>query len=120
MSHQGTLDLFAPAVRPVSESWQEHAPIAPSADLTAKHCSSMGALTAEESRETIWERMLALYRSYPRTDAEIAEMLRIQRSTVNARRAELIAMGKVESAKRTRKNPRTGVSNSLWQLAEKR
>ena len=119
MSEQGTLDLFAPEPIPVSAGWREPspAPIAPSADLTAKHCSSMGALAVEPERANLWRRMLAMYRIAPRTDMEMAALLQVQRSTINARRAELIAQGKVDPQScGTRKNPKTGISNSLWQL----
>ena len=118
MSQQGVLsDLF---VVPVADlPAVPDPPIAPSASPIAKHCSSMGALVVQPGRENLWRRMLAKYRIAPRTDAEMAEWLGVQRSTINARRAELIAMGLVEDMKRTRKNPVTGVSNTLWGLTEK-
>jgi hypothetical protein len=116
--------MFAVAVSNVSEPCV-NVPIAPSADLTAKHCSSMGAQQAEKSRKYLWSQMLELYAVEPRTDAEIAALLwqphrMIMPSTISARRKELIQQGLVapESCG-TRKNPRTGVSNSLWQLVKR-
>lgn len=115
---QPALDLFAPDVRPVSDS-PVNVPIAPSADLTAKHCSSMGALKAQAQREYLWECMVFWYRIAPRTDAELAVKLHVAPSTISARRNELIKKGYVaEESCGTRKNPRTGVSNTLWQLAK--
>ena len=102
-------------------------PIAPSASVVARHCSSMGAQKAAEGRNAFWVAMLGLYATAPRTDAEIAAILSdppvrvIPPSTISARRAELIAMGKVDKEScGTRKNQKTGVSNSLWQLATKK
>ncbi len=105
-------DLFNARVEPLP-------PIAPSSDLTARHCSSQGALKVEPGRETLWRRMTALYRIGPRTDSEMADLLQVQRSTVNARRAELIKQGVVNGQScGTRKNQQTGVSNTLWQLVK--
>ncbi len=96
---------------------EELPPIAPSADLTAKHCSSMGALKIAPSRENLWERMLRCYAEGPCTDAELAERIGVPCSTISARRSELIKQRLVDPvACGTRKNRRTGVSNALWQL----
>lgn len=101
-----------------------HAPIAPSADLKARHCSSMGALHAEKSSANLHAAMVALYRIEPRSDAEIADVLStpvrtIAPSTISARRKELIEAGIVaRESCGTRKNSRTGVSNTLWQLKQ--
>lgn len=117
-------DFSVPPVNPSAESWGTP-PIAPSADQTAKHCSAMGAEKVAESRETMWSLMLDCYRHGPQTDAEIAHYLtwalkrktEIPPSTISARRSELIKQGKVDrEACGTRKNQRTGVSNSLWRL----
>ena len=94
-------------------------PIAPSASLTAKHCSSMGAQKVKHSRNYLWKSMLHFYAQRPCTDAEIAEALGVAPSTISARRNELIALGKVEDAHDTKKNRHTGVSNSLWRLVAK-
>lgn len=114
-------DLFVVAVEQLPE-----VPVAPSASIQARHCSAMGARKMDGSRNAFWVAMLGLYRTAPRTDAEIATILSdppvrvIPSSTISARRAELIAMGHVDPVPcGTRKNPRTNVSNSLWGLTEK-
>lgn len=114
-------DLFVVEVEQLPE-----VPIAPSASIQAKHCSAMGAQKAEESRETLWAAMLGGYSHSPLSDAELSWSLSvlfsrdIPPSTVSARRHELIEQGLVHPfAIGTRKNPKTGVSNSLWGLTEK-
>jgi hypothetical protein len=109
-------DFRDPPVNPMREPVRP--PTAPSADLTAKHCSSMGAEKIERSRERLWKTMLNMYAQRPCTDAEIAEAIGVAPSTISARRAELIVGKKVaKESCGIKKNPRTGVSNSLWQLA---
>lgn len=114
-------DLYAPrAVADLPAVPQ--VPIAPSASPIAKHCSSMGALAMEKPRETYWRTMVMLYSIFPRTDAEIAARLStsvktIHPSTISARRRELIQQGLVQDLPvGTRKNPKTGVNNSVWGL----
>lgn len=104
---------------------QVEPPVAPSHSIQARHCSAMGAEQAKTFRQTMWQRMLAFYRFGPSTDTEMAAMLSlpegqtsvIHPSTVSARRRELIQQGLVDPMPcGTRKNSKTGVSNSLWQL----
>lgn len=116
-----SFDFSAPPVDP--QQVKPCAPIAPSADRTAKHCSYMGALKVEHTRQSLFEAMLVIYRAGPASDAEIASDVSylsgrtIAPSTISARRKELITQGLVDPVScGTRKNPRTGVSNSLWQL----
>lgn len=118
MSQQPSLFSSEPVAEAVA---LPQVPIAPSSSVTAKHCSSMGAQQAETTREALWQRMLALYATGPKTDAEIARAVStrtrtVAPSTISARRQELITQRLVEDAKDTRKNPATNVSNSLWKL----
>lgn len=92
------------------------APIAPSVHRLARHCSAMGALAVENGRPALWKRMLALYASGERTDAELAALLGVRESTISARRSELMKTGWVGASDLVRKNPRTGVNNSTWKL----
>ena len=126
---QETLDLFVAETVPPERVWKEPAPIAPSSDLTARHCRSMGAKRTEQTRHYLWAEMLKCYERQSHTDAEIAYYLTwalerehpIPPSTISARRKELIQQGKVDPKScGTRKNERTGVSNSLWQLTKER
>lgn len=108
-------DLYHPRVEPIPS-----VPVAPAQSVTARHCSTMGAEKIARTRSSLWASMLKLYAQQPCTDAEIAEALGVAPSTISARRAELIAAKQVDPAPcGTRKNPHTGVSNSLWRLAEK-
>ena len=75
-----------------------------------------GLQAASLTRDTIWRQMLKLYAQQPYTDAELAVCLGVERSTVNARRAELVALGKVTDMGVTRKNANTGVVNTVWGL----
>lgn len=94
--------MFAPdVVIPVSQA--------------SRICRSRGAEKASASAATLHGQMLRIYAQGPRTDAEMASELGVERSTVNARRSELMAAGKVE-AKGTRKNATSGVLNTLWGL----
>jgi len=114
---QPALDLFVSETVPPTQKWSEPAPIAPSVDLTARHCSSMGAIHVEKTRENLWALMRALYAVEPRTDAELANLLHVAPSTISARRNELIAQKVVaEESCGTRKNQKTGISNTLWKL----
>ena len=97
MSQQGVLpDLF----------------VVPVADLPAvpQQCQREGREQARDHKDRIWFRMKACYLMKPWTDADLADRLGIERSTVNARRnehAEVVPMGK-------RKNRHSGVNNTLW------
>src|SRR6476660_5499923 len=100
---------FAPAVRPVSDS--------PMRKPQAKRTRKLGQLVANLDRATLYWRITQLYRRLgPLTDAEVAAELGIERTTVNARRNELIQLGKVSDTGRTRKNPKSGMENTLWGL----
>lgn len=108
--------LFDTPAIPIAGRQAGSAPIAPSKVLVARHCSAMSALALENGRDALWKRMIALYASGERTDAELAVLLKVRESTISARRSELIKAGWVGSSDLTRKNPRTGISNSVWKL----
>ncbi len=93
-------------------------PIAPAQSPLARHCSSMGAADAAHRADRQSLALLALYRQHGAlTDAEAADLLGIQRSSINARRNTLIALQLVDGQpKGTRKNATTGISNALWGL----
>lgn len=75
-----------------------------------------GLQAASLHKANLWSRMLTLYAGGPMTDEEMRIALRVDRSTVNARRNELIALGKVRKTGTSRVNPKTGVPNHLWGL----
>lgn len=82
----------------------------------ARHCSHQGAVSAAERAGRQAVAILALYQQRgPLTDAEVAEALGIQRSSVNARRAALAKLQLVRSWG-TKKNAATGVNNVIWGL----
>lgn len=92
------------------------APIAPARNPLAKHCSQQGAQSAQERIGRQCLALLTLYRqSGPLTDAEAAQALEIDRSTINARRNELRRRGLVEAVG-TKRNEHTGISNTTWGL----
>lgn len=85
----------------------------------SRHCSHQGAVAASEKVGRQCVQLMTLYRQKgPQTDQEAADALGIQRSTVNARRAELVKRGLVQAVG-TSKNMATGVNNTLWGLATK-
>ena len=89
--------------------WQGSAPL-------AAHCSFLGAQDAAERAQTQSAALLAAYRTHgPLTDAEAAHLLRLDRSSVNARRSQLIAEGQVQAAG-SRINRDTGIRNTTWGL----
>lgn len=92
-------------------------PIAPAADPVARHASAMGALDASER---VGRQCLVLLNLYRRlgalTDQEAADALHLDRTTINARRSELIKQGHVVRIG-TRKNARTHITNSTWGVA---
>lgn len=87
-------------------------------------CREAGQVKAGEQRESIQRQMLRAYSEHGHgntaetmglTDAEMSQLLGIQRSTVNARRAELMKQGLVE-AKNIRPNLKSQVFNTVWGL----
>ena len=90
-------------------------PIAPASDPVSRHCSSMGAVSASERVGRQCLRLLSLYRaSGPMTDQEAADALQLDRTTINARRSELIKQGHVKRYEEVRKNAKTHISNTTW------
>lgn len=86
--------------------------------MLAAHCSSLGALAAAGKANGQALQLLTLYRERGAlTDQDAADLLGVQRSTVNARRNDLIRLGHVdETPKGTKRNAVTGIRNSLWGL----
>jgi predicted ArsR family transcriptional regulator len=85
--------------------------------LLSRHCSAEGAKSAAERCGRQAVALLALYRSHgPLTDAQAADAMGIERTSINARRNALVKLGLVE-AYDTVKNDRSGISNTRWQLA---
>lgn len=81
----------------------------------SRHTSYAGAKAASERVARQAMRLIDAYRDHgPLTDAEAAFFLGVERTTINARRAELIARSLVES-KGTRKSVH-GISNTTWGL----
>jgi len=81
------------------------------------HCSAEGAKSAAERCGRQALALLALYRARgPLTDADAADAMGIERTSINARRNALVRLGLVE-AYDTIKNARSGISNVRWQLA---
>jgi hypothetical protein len=85
----------------------------------ARHCSHQGAEHAKHDAGNQCARMRALYLLRgPMTDQEMADALGIQRSTVNARRWDLIKRGHVQAVD-TVKNHKTGVRNTRYGLIQR-
>lgn len=83
----------------------------------SRHCSHQGALKASEGAGRQCLALLTLYRQQgPLTDMEAADLMGVERSTINARRRELRLRGLV-SAKGSKTNGRSGVRNTTWGLA---
>lgn len=82
----------------------------------------MGALKAKGFAAFQREKLLAAYETHgPLTDHEMEAETEIDRSSVCARRNELIRLGHVEKDDgRVRLNPTTGVNNTLWRLKAQR
>lgn len=82
----------------------------------SRHCSHQGAVAASERVGRQCVELLGAYATQgPLTDAEAAKHLGIERSTINARRAELIR--RLLVAKHgTKRNPETGITNTTWGL----
>lgn len=72
------------------------APYAISSTPEATACSKAGAQHAASRIEPQCQKLLDLYRQQgPLTDRRAAELMGIERTTVNARRAQLVKDGKV-------------------------
>lgn len=82
----------------------------------SRHTSSMGALHALERVGRQCLALLTLYRQHgPLTDREAARLMQVDRTTINARRAELIKRRLIEGHPVDHvKNPETGISNARW------
>lgn len=81
------------------------------------HTSAMGAVAASERAGRQALALLALYRDRgPLTDREAAEALGVERTTVNARRAELRKLRLVRAVGVRR--AATGINNTTWGLVE--
>jgi predicted ArsR family transcriptional regulator len=81
----------------------------------ARHCSHQGAVDASERAGRQALALLALYRQHgPLTDREAARRLDVERTTINARRNELVKLGLVTSHGSKRAD--TGIRNTLWGL----
>lgn len=119
---QDAFDFSAPAADLVTTSPTGRAlpPIAPASGVS-RHCSAMGALKAQSFAEAQMQRVLAAYREHgPLTDAEVESITGIDRSSVIPRRTELVKRGLVEKDDgRTRTNPKSGISNTLWRAVER-
>lgn len=93
------------------------APFSGSTPLS-KHTSWLGAQSAAER---IGRQALALLTAYqdrgPLTDVEAAAVLNVERSTINARRNELVRRGLVAAIGATA-NVRTGIRNVTWGLSQ--
>lgn len=114
------LPLFdAPVIHPVTES-----PVH-SVHATAKVMETTPVKTRREGHRAaklgaagLHRGVLRAYREFgPLTDAEVAELLQVERTTITGRRNELIELGQVEE-KGERKNLRTGVMNTTWGLKD--
>src|SRR5678816_3276416 len=82
----------------------------------SRHSSYQGAVSASER---VGRQCLALISAYkdhgPLTDAQAAQVLGVERTTINARRAELRKRGLVQAIDTIKGEH--GVSNTRWGLA---
>ena len=80
----------------------------------SRHCSYAGAVDAQDRALPQTLRLLTLLKSRPQgcTDMEAAELLGLERSSINARRRPLVQAGLVY-ADGTRPGV-TGVRNAVW------
>lgn len=79
-------------------------------------CRRQGHQRGAQTASRLHREMVAAYAADgPQTDAELAQRLGVERSTVNARRAELVKAGRVVAVG-TRKNATTGVNNTTWSV----
>jgi len=87
------------------------------ATVLSRHCSAQGAISAKERCGRQALALLALYRARgPLSDAQAAEAMGIERTSVNARRNSLVKLGLVVAVDAV-KNPQTGINNTRWGLA---
>jgi hypothetical protein len=90
-------------------------PVAPSASRLAKHASWTGAVSASERVGRQALALLTLYRQVgPLTDRAAAEQLGLERSSICARRNELIRRGLVQAIDLVKTDRRT--RNTRWGL----
>lgn len=84
----------------------------------SRFTSHQGAQDAQERALPQTVRYLALLKLHPGglTDAEAAKQLRLERSSINARRAVLVKAG-IVVADGTRPGPTGKVKNTVWRLA---
>lgn len=83
----------------------------------SRHASYLGAKAAEPRAGSQSERYLNLLRSTGGlTDAEAAERMGIERTSINARRAYFVKKG-VVVPDGYRENVESGVKNTVWRLA---
>lgn len=91
-------------------------PIAPSGSPLARHASWLGAISGQERVGRQCLALLQLYRDEgPLTDREAAKRLGVERTTINARRGELVKRGWVVAVDLV--ETETGVKNTRWGLA---
>jgi len=82
----------------------------------SRHCSHQGALSAFERVGRQALELLTAYRQRgPLTDAAAAQVLGVERTTINARRAELRRRGLVQAVDTVK--GAHGVANTRWGLA---
>lgn len=81
----------------------------------AAHCSWLGAEDAKARSGKQTAALLGLYEQHgPLTDAEAARRLGVERTTVNARRNELVRRGLVVAVDTVK--AATGIRNTRWGL----
>lgn len=84
--------------------------------VTPAETRRKGLTEAQLQRDNLWSRMLTRYAVGPLTDAEMAGILQVERTTIIGRRDELVKFGKVKAMNASRVNTKTGVENALWGL----
>lgn len=89
--------------------------------VQARHASREGAESVAGRAETQTARYIALLQAYPEglTDWRAAELLGVERTSVNARRSPLVKTG-VVVANGFHKDDHSDVANTRWQLAAMR
>lgn len=99
-------------VDPRLHSWTDR----PSSEVTRR----LGAEAIAPDAANLQAAMVQIYRQHgPQTDAEMADRLAVQRSTVNGRRGTLTKLGIVSAQPfGVRANGQSGVLNSTWGLRE--
>ena len=95
-------------------------PFASSPSPLAAHTSYQGAQDAAGRAETQTLRLLELYaKRGPTSDWEASQILGVERSSINARRAPLCRRGIVVAVDAV-PNGQTGIKNTRWALRETR